>query len=513
MRLINVSSACVFSFLILVNFQNCSQFKSAKMNSIENLSAAITGSVNPFFMNRSVLSSSSSNAGFGNGSISSSVLGSTLTISTTARLAGAIGSLTWNGKEFINQDDHGRELQSASSFDGFGECLNPTEAGSSSDGAGPATTSNLLGYSASGNQLKTTTQMAFWLKANEDYVLQNSGAGCGGNAAIKKAQNTSDISNDLLYKQVTIGYSNISNVIEYLVTFRVNESHQTATFEAVTGYLGKDFSSFWTYDPGSGKLNTLSTLGYEQNLPIIFSTTDKNHAMGIYSPDLPQAPFLEAGYGRFNFEQDNTMKWNAVYRKSSVPAGDYSFRQYVIVGTLADVQNSMKQLHNLFYPVVPPPVAPPVVVNPPVVVTPPVVVPPTIVPPTLLTQNNFRFYNSRSGEHFITSNYNEGINAHYIYEGIAFKSFDATSSVENTKLIFRCYVTAAGKHFVSSDVNCEGFSQEGALGKIYSSQIAGASPLYRFYNSLNRDHLITVNLLEGNSASGYVLEGLLGYVP
>src|SRR5947209_10853729 len=73
---------------------------------------------------------------------------SEIVITTTSRLAGAIHSLTWNGKEFIDSADHGRQLQSASSFaDKAGrhnaETYNPTEAGSRKDGAGPGSSSRL----------------------------------------------------------------------------------------------------------------------------------------------------------------------------------------------------------------------------------------------------------------------------------------------------------------------------------------------------------------------------------
>ena len=65
---------------------------------------------------------------------------SEIVITTTSRLAGAIHSLTWNGREFIDSADHGRQLQSASNFDAgsriTGETYNPTEAGSRFDGAG-----------------------------------------------------------------------------------------------------------------------------------------------------------------------------------------------------------------------------------------------------------------------------------------------------------------------------------------------------------------------------------------
>ena len=58
-------------------------------------------------------------------SISDGVLGHKLTISSAPKYAGAIYSLNWNGKEFLNSGDHGRELQSAATFDGLGECFKP----------------------------------------------------------------------------------------------------------------------------------------------------------------------------------------------------------------------------------------------------------------------------------------------------------------------------------------------------------------------------------------------------
>src|SRR4051812_35251879 len=67
--------------------------------------------------------------------------GSEIVVTTTDRLAGAVHSLTWDGVEFIDSHDHGRQLQSAAGFDGgkpgfHAECFNPTEAGSRHDGTG-----------------------------------------------------------------------------------------------------------------------------------------------------------------------------------------------------------------------------------------------------------------------------------------------------------------------------------------------------------------------------------------
>jgi hypothetical protein len=73
------------------------------------------------------------------------------------RVAGAIDYLAWNGMQFINAADHGRELQYAISNQ-YGECYNPTEAGSQLDGSGPSTSSKLLGANTNGNIYRTVSQ-------------------------------------------------------------------------------------------------------------------------------------------------------------------------------------------------------------------------------------------------------------------------------------------------------------------------------------------------------------------
>lgn len=516
-RIFRIGAFICTSIFVFSAFQNCSKLKSSGFQSLSSKNSVSDSKYGPL-LSMDLEGNSQNTLAFGDGSIRSTVFGSELAISTTARLAGAIGSLTFRGKEFINQDDHGRELQSASSFDGLGECLNPTEAGSDTDGSGSISTSQLLGYSASENVLKTSTRMSYWLTANQDYSYQNNGQGCGNNSNIKKAQHSANLSEDMLLKQVKIGFANQPNVIEYLVTFRVAQSHQSAVFEALTGYLSRDFSTFWTYDPNTNQINSLSSQAGEQALPVILSTGDHNYAMGIYSPDLPQAQFSSVGYGRFNFFEYNTMKWNAVYRVIPAPAGDYNYRQYVVVGNLSEVQSAMKQLHIHFHPqqqvtpVVQPVIPAPAVVVQPVASAPAVVINPIVPAATeIILQSNFRFYNSVSGEHFVTSNYNEGVNAGFTYEGVAFRSIVQSATVSNAIQIYRCYINRS-KHFVSIDSNCEGHIQEGGLGKIYSAQAAGLAPLYKFNYPLSGDYLTTTNYAEGIGA-GYTYMGILGYVP
>jgi hypothetical protein len=266
---------------------------------------------------------------------------SEIVIKTTRRLAGAIDSVTWNGKEFIDSSDHGRQLQSASNFDNgkafVPETFNPTEAGSMRDGAGKTSTSRLLQLIAGENRLQTTTQMAFWLAPGET-------------SAGHPATNNSRLSNHLLIKRVTIGYEDLPNVIQYDVTFSlpIDEQHRYAQFEAVTGYMPDEFQSSYQFVPESGKLQPIDFGPGEQSHPIVLATTDGHFAMGIYSPDQPSKGFEQAGYGRFRFAEQHVNKWNCVFRvqaKEMISPGDYSYRCLVILGDMSMVQSALVQLH------------------------------------------------------------------------------------------------------------------------------------------------------------------------
>lgn len=267
---------------------------------------------------------------------------SDLVVRTTARLAGAIDSVTWNGREFIDSFDHGRQLQSAAAFgeggpDFWAETYNPTEAGSRADGTGPASTSVLLELRAAGACLETRTRMAFWLRPGES-------------SEGRPARNRTALSNHIVRKKVTIGGEGLDHVLEYRVCFTVprGESHRYAQFEAVTGYMPEEFSRFLAYDPGRGEVIPLSDGPGEQELPVLFSTPSGSHAMGVYSPDQPSDGFEKAGYGRFRFSAQRVVKWNCVFRMHDprgVRAGDHPFRTYVLVGSLEDVTAAMKALH------------------------------------------------------------------------------------------------------------------------------------------------------------------------
>lgn len=265
-------------------------------------------------------------------------------ITTTSRVAGAIHSLTWGGKEFVDSTDHGRQIQSASNFDCgksfIPEVFNPTEAGSLSDGAGKVSTSQLLELTAKDNRLFTHSRMAFWLKPGE----KSSG---------NPARNTTSLAQHELLKKVAIGYKDLPQAIEYLVTFQVpkNETHTFAQFEAVTGYMPEEFKSFFYFDMKEAKLKPLTDGPGEQAHPVVLATADGKYAMGVFSPDQPSERFADAGYGRFRFRPEKVVKWNCVFRlrdANGIAGGDYSYRCFLMVGSREDCQSTLAALTREF---------------------------------------------------------------------------------------------------------------------------------------------------------------------
>ncbi|MBI2479477.1 MAG: hypothetical protein HYV60_12845 [Planctomycetia bacterium] len=80
---------------------------------------------------------------------------------------------------------------------------------------------------------------------------------------------------------------------------------------------------------------------------MVLSTESGGHAMGVYSPDQPSPGYDNAGYGRWRFVPQKVTKWNCVFRlrdPNGIAPGEYSFRNFVIVGTKDDVLKCLNQL-------------------------------------------------------------------------------------------------------------------------------------------------------------------------
>jgi len=260
-------------------------------------------------------------------------------LTTTRRLAGAIHSFKWGGREFIDSTDHGRQLQSACSFDNTpaaqAETFNPTEAGSRRDHIGPTSTSRLLEIFAEDRRLRTRTRMAFWLAPGERSEGQ-------------LARNTTVLSDYEVAKDVRIGFGRWPQVLDYRVTFSVpgTAKHKYAQFEALTGYMPADFERFWQFDSGTRKLGPVRDGPGEIGNPVVLATADGRFAMGIFVPPEPQPGTTGPGYGRWRFKAERVVKWNCVFRvrdAHGIRTGGYSYRMLVPFGTVADVEAMLRE--------------------------------------------------------------------------------------------------------------------------------------------------------------------------
>lgn len=320
------------------------------------------------------------NPGFGDGTISKSVNGSPVTVKTANWVAGAIDSLTYRGKEYVYSAENGQQIQVALTVNNYGECYNPTESGGSLDGYGPTTTSVLKSFSASGNTLESTTQMAFWFPPSttgwrNTCIFDKTVGGLWKGGYVLT---TSPLSNFILHKKVTIGYQDLDNVIEYAFDLTVPSDlkiNAENLFQSIgtrsnpfnyfilenpAVYIQPEFSSKKLYDPSlpSIKESLKVPMGYSiYDLPPIIYTEDEQHAVGLFTPEMTknrfpnneQNPYL--GYEVYDwrnvFSGHSTMM---IASRLPKPAQNGSFKSFIIVGTLSEVQLSMNKLYAKFYP-------------------------------------------------------------------------------------------------------------------------------------------------------------------
>ena len=271
--------------------------------------------------------------------------GDELVLSISGRFAGAVDSVTWRGKEFINIFDHGRQISYAWQMDGHGECLNPTEPGSASDLFNLTSTSELLEVCRPApNILTTKIHPAYWLAPGERGF-------CDGDTP--EAVNDTLVSDQTFFKTIEIVYEGIQNVIAFTAEIMIPKSYKTLQLEVPTGYLTYEFTNYWRFDPAIGELEKPESqplvepwsFVHASTLPPILATEDGAYAMGAYTAE------KVSGYEILMYDvpnpDDRTNKWNIVLRENPAPAGIYTYQSFIIIGTLEQVTEGMQQLFKL----------------------------------------------------------------------------------------------------------------------------------------------------------------------
>lgn len=280
----------------------------------------------------------------GDASISGPVFGHTLTISTSNKFAGAISSLWWNNKQFVDTADFGREFQTAAQFFGSGECYNPTEGGSWHDGLVGAQSSSsvLLDLSVYGTTIETENQMAWWLSKDDP----PSPACFDG----PRPPDSNRLSPYQVHKTVSIGFAGLGNVIEYKTRVWIPSGITVTTpqVEPVAAWMPYEFTSVFTYDHVSKNYRNIRGLGGEDEFVKVRSTPDGNYAMALYAPLLLQPYSTESSGYRWGLysESPATAILGGISRGPTFTGpGHMNFDTYLVVGTKAQVKTELEGLH------------------------------------------------------------------------------------------------------------------------------------------------------------------------
>ena len=115
--------------------------------------------------------------------------------------------------------------------------------------------------------------------------------------------------------------------------------------EAPTGYMAGDFTHQRSFDHHTGHL-----VSYDNRKPLVMSTPDDRHAMGVYSLT-NQDTDVYMYYGAWKLlggaNSGTTNKWNVVFRKSTFPAGSthvLTYDVFLCVGRVSDVTACLKAM-------------------------------------------------------------------------------------------------------------------------------------------------------------------------
>mmetsp|Transcript_27500 Transcript_27500/g.49529 ORF Transcript_27500/g.49529 Transcript_27500/m.49529 type:complete len:322 (+) Transcript_27500:758-1723(+) len=265
--------------------------------------------------------------------------GEGIQISAGSRVSGAVDSVVYGGKEYINACDHGRELQLAVTTND-GECFNPTEAGSQSDSGSSSSSSQLLGINTNGNVLSSTINPAFWMRPGEC----EASCGCAANGSV--------VSTFTMSKGISFNPYNVPKSFRYLADVKIPQYVPRLQVESPTAYQNAEFTKFYSVNPQTGALTLHAPPGEGHSIasgnPVIFATQDDQHAMGAISK------YGANYYAIFDFSklgsyEESTTKWSIVRLWGALAAGSQvQIDSYICVGATHEVASCLKSFGNIF---------------------------------------------------------------------------------------------------------------------------------------------------------------------
>ena len=279
----------------------------------------------------------------------STVSAAGITLRANPAVGGAVWSLSYNGKQLINQYDNGRLLQAQLNLSAKIGADTPTEAGSRwsspATSAGRKQGSPQIASSTAGPLLSTSCRPLQWDPGQH-------GGGKGHPV----------VWDGFIDKELELNYKSLGPVIRWTVVARLPKSASSMEAAVVSAALNKEYSRFWAYDASTGKLaevtSTVPSGGCLSHTKdprlqpkaggVIISSANQNHALGIFRARGQRRFRLcrsaggttgpnGSGYSRFSLLEQ---------QPKGAPTGTQIWTAYLVVGTVKACRASMDKLHN-----------------------------------------------------------------------------------------------------------------------------------------------------------------------
>jgi len=282
-----------------------------------------------------------------------------VTVQSNAVAGGALWRWYWNGTQFVNHFDYGREIQGAFFFKS--DQLNPTEAGDEFTSPYSLDQSLKHGSPVLQFQNQENAQITRAIPLQWDPTL------FGGD------QDHPAIWGSLvLGKDLTLNFNSLGSVAKY-TTHLVLPVSSSGTLQMPASFLNSNFNRYWTYDAQSKQLTEVTSVipngcacangscfaGYSFTVNfggVIMSDVSGANAMGAYGVD-PSDGGSVSYFAMFQFfcwgdgpseSANDTTDWTAV-RGNNVPfpAGESTYNVYVITDSVQNVRARMDDLYSL----------------------------------------------------------------------------------------------------------------------------------------------------------------------
>lgn len=248
-------------------------------------------------------------------------------------LGGALWRWTWNGKQFLSNQD---SLRGSYSFMFINEMTDYIgENGDNCDNHAP--------LAAAFNNGTTQVTSAVPLANSFSHDPDNP---CLHPFIWRDA---------VLGKRLTLDFNKMGPVAKYTTELTLPTRITEVGFYHPITSINPEFNRYWFYDAAGAYLQEVSIAdacedgqGFSPDFGgIILSTQEQNYAIGIYGASVLQGGSVSGFSLLRHVCDDGTYSRMDVIRDGDIPAGDTTYNVYMMTGTLEQVQQYMDRLHSM----------------------------------------------------------------------------------------------------------------------------------------------------------------------